>query len=162
MEREKRRLRIIAYCSAGLFSGTKECRNKSSPTGSSILRKQICATVLILWLVKLKSLFMLFLLLTTDFPGGSAGKESTCNVEDLGVIPRLGRSLGEENCTHSSIMAWRIPWTVFHGVAKRWTQLSFTYSLPTTASHELSPLFKYLFIVRRQYELFSLRLLIRT
>ena len=26
------------------------------------------------------------------FPGGSDGKESTCNVEDLGLIPGLGRS----------------------------------------------------------------------
>ena len=29
------------------------------------------------------------------FPCGSAGKESTCNVGDLGSIPGLGRSLGE-------------------------------------------------------------------
>ena len=29
------------------------------------------------------------------FPGASAGKESTCNVEDLGSIPGLGRSPGE-------------------------------------------------------------------
>ena len=28
------------------------------------------------------------------FPGGSAGKESTCNVGDLGSIPGLGRSPG--------------------------------------------------------------------
>ena len=31
------------------------------------------------------------------FPGGSAGKESACNVGDLGLIPRLGRSPGEGN-----------------------------------------------------------------
>ena len=30
------------------------------------------------------------------FPCGSAGKESTCSVEDLGLIPGLGRSPGEE------------------------------------------------------------------
>ena len=30
------------------------------------------------------------------FPGGSAGKESTCNAGDLGLIPGLGRSPGEE------------------------------------------------------------------
>ena len=29
------------------------------------------------------------------FPCGSAGKESACNVGDLGSIPGLGRSLGE-------------------------------------------------------------------
>ena len=30
------------------------------------------------------------------FPGGSAGKESSCNAGDLGSIPGLGRSPGEE------------------------------------------------------------------
>ena len=29
------------------------------------------------------------------FPGGSAGKESTCNEGDLGLIPGLGRSPGK-------------------------------------------------------------------
>ena len=29
------------------------------------------------------------------FPGGSAGKESACNAEDLGLIPESGRSPGE-------------------------------------------------------------------
>ena len=29
------------------------------------------------------------------FPGGSAGKDSTCNVRNLGLIPGLGRSPGE-------------------------------------------------------------------
>ena len=32
-----------------------------------------------------------------DFPGSSAGKESACNVGDLGLIPGLGRSPGEGN-----------------------------------------------------------------
>ena len=32
--------------------------------------------------------------------------------------------LGKEMATHSSILAWRIPWIVFHGVAKSQTQLS--------------------------------------
>ena len=31
------------------------------------------------------------------FPGGSAGKEFTCNVGDLGSTPGLGRSPGEGN-----------------------------------------------------------------
>ena len=76
------------------------------------------------------------------FPHGSAGKESSCNVGDLGSIPGLGRSsipvltslvaqtvkrlptmretwvrsLGQEDplekemATHSSTLAWRIPW----------------------------------------------------
>ena len=46
------------------------------------------------------------------FPGGSAGEESACNVGALGSIPGLGRSLEKGEATHSSILAWRLPWTV--------------------------------------------------
>ena len=42
---------------------------------------------------------------------GSVGKESACNAGDLSSIPGLGRSPGEGNATHSSTLAWRIPWT---------------------------------------------------
>ena len=43
---------------------------------------------------------------------GSAGKEFACNVGDLGLIPGLGNPLEEGMATHSSILAWRIPWTI--------------------------------------------------
>ena len=33
------------------------------------------------------------------------------NIRDLGSVPGLGRSPGEGNATHSSILAWKIPWT---------------------------------------------------
>ena len=86
------------------------------------------------------------------FPDSSVGKESTCNAEDPGSTPGLGRSPGEGRsyplqyswaslvaqlvkdppamretwvrslgwedplekgkATHSSILAWRIPWTI--------------------------------------------------
>ena len=51
------------------------------------------------------------------FPGGSDGKESACNVGDLGLIPGLGRSSGEGNgnplqysCLENSMDrgAWRV------------------------------------------------------
>ena len=32
--------------------------------------------------------------------------------------------LEKGTASHSSILAWRIPWTVVHGVAKTWTRLS--------------------------------------
>ena len=57
------------------------------------------------------------------FTHSSVGKSSACNAGDLGSIPGLGRSPGEGNATHSSILAWRIPWTD-HGVAKSQTRLS--------------------------------------
>ena len=45
------------------------------------------------------------------FPGSSAGKESACKAGDPGSIPGSGISPGEGNATHSSILAWGIPWT---------------------------------------------------
>ena len=43
---------------------------------------------------------------------GSDGKESACNAGDLGLILGSGRSPGDEKmATHSSILAWKIPWT---------------------------------------------------
>ena len=46
------------------------------------------------------------------FPGGLEAKASARNVGDLGSIPGLERFPGEGKATHSSILAWRIPWTV--------------------------------------------------
>ena len=46
-----------------------------------------------------------------DFPGGSDGKASVYNVGDLGSIPGLGRSPGEEMAIHSRTIAWKILWT---------------------------------------------------
>ena len=46
-----------------------------------------------------------------DFPGGSDGKASAYNAGDLGSIPGSGRSPGEGNGNHSTILAWKIPWT---------------------------------------------------
>ena len=56
--------------------------------------------------------------LTTEkgFSCCSAGKESSCNAEDLGSIPGLGRSPGEGKGyplgKNTHILTWRIPWTV--------------------------------------------------
>ena len=61
------------------------------------------------------------------FPGGSDGKESTCNADDSGSIPGFGRSPGKENgnllqyfCLENPMDrgAWR---ATVHGVTKNWT-----------------------------------------
>ena len=44
------------------------------------------------------------------FPVSSAGKESSCKKETPSSIPESGSSPREEDGTHSSIPAWRIPW----------------------------------------------------
>ena len=41
---------------------------------------------------------------------------NTGGIRDADSVPELGRSLKQEMATHSSILAWRIPWTEeFHG-----------------------------------------------
>ena len=64
-----------------------------------------------------------------QFPGGSDGKGSTCNAEDLGSIPESGKSPGEGNGNSLEYPglensmdrgAWR---ATVHGVAKSETRL---------------------------------------
>ena len=50
-------------------------------------------------------------MLIYDFPGSSDGKASAYNTGDPCSIPGSGRSLGAGKATHSSILAWNIPWT---------------------------------------------------
>ena len=52
------------------------------------------------------------------FPCSSAGKESACNVKDLGSIPRSGRSPGEYSGLENSMDC------IVHGVAKSPIRLS--------------------------------------
>ena len=54
------------------------------------------------------------------FPGGSAGKESACNVGYLGWIPGLGRSPGEEKGYQYSGLENSMV-CIVHGVAKSQT-----------------------------------------
>jgi len=65
-----------------------------------------------------------------SFPGGSDGKESTCNAGDLASMPELGRSPGgghgnqlQYSCLENYMDrgAW---WAMVHGDAKSQTQLS--------------------------------------
>ena len=65
------------------------------------------------------------------FSGGLVGKESACNVGDLGSVVQCGRPrfgwedpLEESMATHSSVLCWRIPkdrgpWRVkVHGITR--------------------------------------------
>ena len=59
------------------------------------------------------------------FPCGSAGKESACNVGDLGSIPGLERFSGEGK--HYPLQYSGLENSmdyIVHGVAKSWTRLS--------------------------------------
>ena len=45
------------------------------------------------------------------FSGHLDGKESSCHTGDEGSIPESVRSPEKGMATHSSILAWKIPWT---------------------------------------------------
>ena len=58
------------------------------------------------------------------FPVGSAGKESTCNVGDLGSTPGLGRSPGEGKGYPLQYSGLENSMDyIVHGVANSWTRL---------------------------------------
>ena len=53
----------------------------------------------------------MYICIDMGFSGGSDGNESACSTRDPGSIPGLRRTLEKGMATHSSIFAWRIPWT---------------------------------------------------
>ena len=62
------------------------------------------------------------------FSGGSVGKDSACNVGDLGSVPESGRSPGEGNGNPLQYLCLENPmdrgpwWPTVHGVTKSWTE----------------------------------------
>ena len=84
-------------------------------------------------------------LITEGFPGGSDGKESTCNEGDLGSIPGLRRSPEERDGYPLQYSGLENSMDcIVHGVAKRQTRLSnfhFTSSqkVPQQESEPLPP-----------------------
>ena len=80
--------------------------------------------------LELQSFQRIFRVDFLGFPGGSAGKESTCSMGDLGLIPGLGRSPGEGKgypLQYSGLENSKD--CIVHGVAKSWTGLRDSLSL---------------------------------
>ena len=63
---------------------------------------------------------------------GSAGKESAYNAGDLRSIPGWEDPLEKETATHSSTLAWKIPW------AEEWDRLQSMESQSRTQGEEKS------------------------
>ena len=57
------------------------------------------------------AIFICLLISQKGLPGGSVGKESACNAGDLGLLLGWEDPLEKEMATHSSTLAWQIPWT---------------------------------------------------
>ena len=63
-----------------------------------------------------RHVFSVLLGIYLGFPGGSdGGKESACNQETQVQSPIHEDPLEKGMATHYSILAWRIPWTVYLG-----------------------------------------------
>ena len=62
-------------------------------------------------LEKEKTLIVWCYSLYPGFPAGSVVKNPPANAGDMGLIPGSERSLEKKMATHSSILAWEIPWT---------------------------------------------------
>ena len=66
------------------------------------------------------------------FPGSLDNKESSCNVGDLGLNLGWKDPMEKGTATHSSIIAWRIPWrATVHGA----TELNTTEHIYHYLSH---------------------------
>ena len=63
------------------------------------------------WICHSSSTIYIALTLYLGFPGGSDSKESACNAGDMVWSMDWEDPLEKEMATHSSILAWRIPWT---------------------------------------------------
>ena len=80
------------------------------------------------WIISFSQKHLLNVMITLldpmGFPCGSAGKESSCNVGDLGLIPGLGRSPGEGKGYPFQYSGLENAMDcIVHGVAKYQTQL---------------------------------------
>ena len=78
------------------------------------------------------------------FPSGAVIKNLSANAGELGLIPGLGRSPGEENGNPFQYVCLENPmdrgtwWATVHGVIKSWTQLSYwahTHTYTHTHTH---------------------------
>ena len=89
-------------------------------------------------------LFIIQSSLICNFPGGSDGKESTCHVGDLGLVPGLGRSPGEGNSYplqySGEVHGLYSPWGCKESDTTEWLSLAYvTNCFSLSAFNILSP-----------------------
>ena len=103
----------------------------------------------LLWFLSLENLLEKDKLLTAvflGFPCDSAGKESACNVGDLGLIPGLGRSPGEGNGYPLQYSRLENSMdSILHRAEKSWTWLSDFHKHYIQKYYLLSYILSYIF-----------------
>ena len=81
--------------------------------------------------------FCVFIRAPLGLPWWLRGIASAHNAGDSSLIPGSGDQMEKEMATHSSTIAWKIPWATIHGVAKSWTQLHFHFHFSQLIYHVL-------------------------
>ena len=79
--------------------------------------KQIKSKVLHLIFICILSPQIVFGIFSKGLPWWLSGRKSTCQFRRLGFNPwvRMRNGIEKEMATHSSILAWKIPWTEERG-----------------------------------------------
>ena len=99
----------INYVTATIYLGPSRME-KAIGKGFHYLPFFVLNSFFLNWVPVIPSYFI-----SWGFPGGSVVKNLPVNAGDKGSIPRLEDPLKKEVPTHSSILAWKIPWTEVPG-----------------------------------------------
>ena len=89
-------------------------------------------------------MYQFVIVVVVEFPGGLDGKESACSVADMGFLPGWEDPIEKEMTTHSSILAWRIPWTEEPGGPSPWGCKELTERLTLSGEPAAVNLFSFL------------------
>ena len=76
-------------------------------------------------------------------PGGAVGKNLPATAGDAGLIPSREDPLEEQMATHSSILAWEIPWTEEPGGLQSMGSQRVGHDLVTEQEHDHRPQLTY-------------------
>ena len=97
---------LIFTVFSGCWVGCR-CDRKATSEATSLSALHTCD---VCFLTRILDIVWKALRRLLGFPGGSDGKESACNAGDPGSIPGREDPVEKGMATHSSILAWRIPW----------------------------------------------------
>ena len=76
-------------------------------------------------------LYLTLTIITTGFPGGTGGKEPTCQCrrrKRCGFYPCVGKIPWRTAWESTPVLVWRVPWIGSHRVWHDWSNLAHTYN----------------------------------
>ena len=89
-----------------IYKMFNNCKNEEEPCLCLSLYRES-----LLLITRMQNFYIDATYLLTQLPRWLSGKESACQLGDADSIPGSRSSPGEGDAIHSSILAWKIPWT---------------------------------------------------